>query len=543
MKKLLLAVFLILLSLTVLFACGEQDNGNIKDAIELTEDLSGWFDYGSALYHRDEFTAYENDSFAISMAKNEKEGFQYILASTQNYDDLRCEVSTLTDGNGNSLEGTVYVAWNVYIKKADFNHLRGYTPDALLEQDNPYQGGTFDVVANRSKTLYVQYVTTKDTVPGTYTGKLEIKQGDSVLLEGDVSVTVWNIYYDEKTECLSLYQYGYDPNDAGAGGAGPANAPDFTNNWELSQQYVDFMLDNRLSPWHLPFEGGVLSELAPKYMDNPRLTLTYITDLPNPGLQYEKAVETGWIDKLVVMTYDEPNMEEHVQKIEYNAHMFNRSFPTTMHLNPFGDVKLLKHMDWLERFTAVTSIHCPNSHYFREEYNAVNEYLYNLQSEKGDTLLWYVCGWELEGLINLLPCSPGTEKRVLFWQQYENNIEGFLYFQTTRWNRFDDIWEEGYEDKRHKPAASLDGPTGDGLLIYWDPITDAPVGGLGMESVRDGMEDFQLMRMAEAVLGKDAVMAYVHRITTSVTEFTSDAELLNQVKCELAEALLSATAQ
>jgi urease gamma subunit len=80
-------------------------------------------------------------------------------------------------------------------------------------------------------------------------------------------------------------------------------------------------------------------------------------------------------------------------------------------------------------------------------------------------------------------------------------------------------------------------------MIYWDPITKMPVGGLGLESARDGMEDFQLMRMAEKVLGKDAVMAYVHRITTSVTEFTSDAELLNQVKLELANALLAAQAQ
>ncbi len=543
MKKMLLALFLILLALTVFCACNgkDNDNSNVKDEIELTEELSGWFDYGSALYHRDQFTAYENDSFAITMAKNEKEGFQYILASTQNYDDLRCEVSTLTDGKGNTLEGTVYVAWNVYIKLADFVHPRGYTPDPMLEQDNPYQGGTFDVVANRSKTLYVQYITTKDTVPGTYEGKLEIKQGDKVLLDGDVSVTVWDIYYEEKTECLNVFQYGYLPSD----GLGPAegNCPDLSSDPAMTLKYMEFLLDNRFSPWSLPLDNGLLGENAAKYLNNPRVTLTFFEPYPNPALQYDAAVENGWLDKLMIYTFDEPHTEEHFSYLENQIIQKNRVFPTTKHLNPFGEPGMRNHMDWVERITAVTSIHCPNSLYFMEENKVVSDYLYNLKYEKGDTLLWYVCGWEVQGLINFLPCSPGTEKRILFWQQYENDIDGFLYFQTTRWNKFDDIWAEDYEDRRHKPTSSLEGPTGDGVMIYWDPITGEPVGGLGVESARDGIEDFQLMKMAEAVLGKDAVMELVHRITTSVTEYTTDAELLNQVRNEMANALLAAKAQ
>jgi hypothetical protein len=255
-------------------------------------------------------------------------------------------------------------------------------------------------------------------------------------------------------------------------------------------------------------------------------------------------VEEGWLDKLMIYTYDEPHTEEHFSYLEHQIIQSNRSFLTTKHLNPFGLPEMGEgDLAWIKRITAVSTIHCPNTLFFMDKYQAAGDYLRNLKTEKGDTLLWYVCGWELQGLINFLPCSPGTEKRVLFWQQYENDVDGFLYFQTTRWNKFDDIWEEGYEDKRHKPANSQEGCTGDGVMIYWDPITKMPVGGLGLESARDGMEDFQLMRMAEKVLGKDAVMAYVHRITTSVTEFTSDAELLNQVKCELANALLAAQAQ
>jgi urease gamma subunit len=64
-----------------------------------------------------------------------------------------------------------------------------------------------------------------------------------------------------------------------------------------------------------------------------------------------------------------------------------------------------------------------------------------------------------------------------------------------------------------------------------------------IEAVRDGIEDFQLMKMAEEVLGREAVLEYVRRITTDLYTFEKDAAILEQVKTELAQALLNATAQ
>ncbi|MBQ4065927.1 MAG: hypothetical protein IJD10_07485, partial [Clostridia bacterium] len=60
--------------------------------------LYGWFDQGTVLNYRDGFEKGDKNAIAISMAKNEMEGFQYILTSDVDYKGLRCEVSTLTDG-------------------------------------------------------------------------------------------------------------------------------------------------------------------------------------------------------------------------------------------------------------------------------------------------------------------------------------------------------------------------------------------------------------------------------------------------------------
>jgi hypothetical protein len=115
----------------------------------ITDDsLHGWFDYGTALYRRDDFEVGTRESIAFGMAKNEMEGVEYILAANADYHSLHCEISPLVHRNGNTLDGTVYVAQKVYVRKPE--DLCGYYPDALLEQDNPYLGGTFDVVAGRS---------------------------------------------------------------------------------------------------------------------------------------------------------------------------------------------------------------------------------------------------------------------------------------------------------------------------------------------------------------------------------------------------------
>jgi len=588
MKKILTLLFLLALALSVVVACRDGAEGGDEttaktdavttDAVTTEEttkepeteapvtlegadgvviddtDLHGWFDYGSALCLRDKFVVGERDDIAISMAKNEKEGFQYILAAGLSYDDLRCELSVLTDGNGNSLEGTVYVAYDLFIRKAaPYNYSRGYRPFALLEQDNPYVGGTFDVVAGRAKTLYVQYQTDANTVPGTYTGRFEIKQGDTVLTHGEVSVTVWDIYYAEKTANTVMFGVGYTLWDTTQGNGqqyvGPTNAPDFkiiengtaTENFEVCEQYLDFMLEDRLAPITIPYEGGLLNEKAAKYLEDPRIRFMNVADRSNLALQYEKAEEMGWLDRVFFSEFDEPHEEWHVGFIIDEVKMLNRRFPTTLHMNPFyidlpdGDKNIA------DRLGEISTLHCTLSPNL-EEGNAIGESLMKLKAERGDTVIWYTCGSNPADTIDLIPFFPGTLQRTLFWQQYLYDVDGYLLWNTTNWYGQDNIWEEGYAEKRHKLPDATMGPSGNGVLIYFDPITKEPIPTLGLQSVRDGIEDYQLFAMAEEVLGREEVLTYITRITTSLTEFNSEAEVLMQVRNELAQALLSATA-
>jgi urease gamma subunit len=66
---------------------------------------------------------------------------------------------------------------------------------------------------------------------------------------------------------------------------------------------------------------------------------------------------------------------------------------------------------------------------------------------------------------------------------------------------------------------------------------------LTLEAVRDGIEDFQLLKMAEEVLGKEETMMYVNRVTTSLAEFITESDLFAQIRVELGNALEAAMAK
>ena len=69
-----------------------KDGGEIND-----HKLYAWFENGSALIHRDDFEVGDSGSISVSMAKNEMEGVQLILASAVSHKGVRCELGPLFD--------------------------------------------------------------------------------------------------------------------------------------------------------------------------------------------------------------------------------------------------------------------------------------------------------------------------------------------------------------------------------------------------------------------------------------------------------------
>ena len=56
---------------------------------------------------------------------------------------------------------------------------------------------------------------------------------------------------------------------------------------------------------------------------------------------------------------------------------------------------------------------------------------------------------------------------------------------------------------------------------------------LRLESVRDGIEDFEYLTMLEEIYGKDVVDAIITKWTTGLGEYSTDTEAFRELRAQL----------
>jgi hypothetical protein len=86
---------------------------------------------------------------------------------------------------------------------------------------------------------------------------------------------------------------------------------------------------------------------------------------------------------------------------------------------------------------------------------------------------------------------------------------------------------------------------GDGMLLYPGNKVgiDGPVGSLRLEVLRDGLEDFDYLALADQRLGPDASRPFIARIARTLTDYERDPLKLEAVRRALGAALEKATAE
>ncbi|MBQ3528366.1 MAG: DUF4091 domain-containing protein [Clostridia bacterium] len=160
--------------------------------------------------------------------------------------------------------------------------------------------------------------------------------------------------------------------------------------------------------------------------------------------------------------------------------------------------------------------------------------------------LWaYSAGWnKTYTYANHLIENTGLQTKMLFWQLYQNDITGYLYYGTNNWNEYNS--ENGnYADRTVTGAWGTDEDTavawktnkhiypntgaaihGNGVLFYgafqgsiWN--NTGVVGTLRVEIMRDGVEDYQMLTMLEDYLGETAAKNVVARVSKNVVNYLS----------------------
>jgi hypothetical protein len=292
-------------------------------------------------------------------------------------------------------------------------------------------------------------------------------------------------------------------------------------------------------------------------MSDPRVTSFKIpTDFGDENIiekltAYYNKIKANpeWLRKAYFYPIDEPSSVEELDRFENRCKKLRELFPDIKITVPYyKDLQISPDLDQIDFMSRYIDLHCPklalwdDDQVYNEEqikrYPSFASRMKALQ-EKGDTVWAYVCNYPLAPYLNVKVDDEGIVSRVLFWQFYQRDIDGFLYWQSS--------WY-GTLGNGENPWDSVDtfrnGIYGDGILIYTGTGAglprSTPVASIRLKIMRDGLADIELLYMAEELLGREWVDERANKVSKSLTSVDVSSDKLAALRIEIGNALEAA---
>lgn len=508
----------------------------------------------------------ENYSYDMYLAKNEYEGCHVNLYSESGHSGLSASVTQFKDKEGNTLPTELFFE----------DYFTADTGERYPDRLPPIEvRNGFKITAGKTQGLFLKVKTDFDTVPGMYRARVDVKNdAGQIVKRAYVYTYVWNFEVPEEPSISSAFgmgaygiyashNYGEDPDK------------------ELYIRYYEYLLENRITPWCLPFEPT--DERADKYMSDPRVTNFLVyggyggdmygnqmgIDETTPAYlaeAYEKINSNEeWAKKALFYMNDEPRYAEQIKAIENVKKYLDVHYPGARiivpeHVNyfPTGDLSDVNTgfdnpgkypeydgYDSIGLMNKFTTVMCPSVRLFTTPDMTFKGELWYTQKatdtfgtlrsrleqfrEEGKEIWWYYAGDD-----NIAFPRSGMVNRTAFWQQYDYDIEGILCWATTEW-----------ETISIRPQTQREIFGAAGLYVYCGKMfgIDGPVACLRTEIMRDGMEDVEYLVLAEELFGKEVADEYNHKITTDMVTFEKDTNVLEDVRRELGAKIEAAMAE
>ncbi len=506
-----------------------------------TEDKHIFYDFAYSTEKLQPFDNLSKDTeMSISLAKNEREAFQFAVYSDKKDKKISISCTDFQNGQGESIPVRIFSERYVDVPQYGRNIFTDKYPDGLIPvaSDN-----STELIKDELLIFYIEAVSSKETSAGEYSATLKLyDEDDNEILSKEIKAEVWNFvleeeYFSESAMGLSSGVFwelmGYDA--SGYGGNGALRDALADERQQIYEQYYNFLLDHHISAYVLPYD--ILDERADAYMSNPAVKsfqIPYTEDAELLKKYYDKVSSNEeWAKKAFFYPIDEPqNAEQYDRYNEITAFLSENCAGYNM-VTPFfvADVEINGNTySSVSLQSGKSSILCPISNIFDE--GDFNERIYSSLSEnEGSKLWWYVCCGPTGDYNNLFTHQDAIRHRILFWQQYQRDVEGFLY------------WDSIYCDKGNPWETSKTWETyesaGDGCLIYPGKYMgiDEPVATLRLKNVADGIEDYAYLRLCEEIKGSEWVEQKIAEITDSLTSYTDDDVLLQNIRKELAKAI------
>ncbi len=481
--------------------------------------------------------------YTVYLAKGETEGCQVAVYSTEKISNATL---TLASGGDESIEVMMYVMSRSHA----IGRLKQYT-DSLI----PYYGRKIIVEPEVILPFMVEFKTTKDTPAGEYKHVFELKDKEGkVLAAYNITVHVWNITLPEEKTFVTA---------VGAGGGWISGNGTY-------ESWYNTILDHNMSAYDVPF--GILSAAADVYMSDPRVTSFRVPVPENADgtineaelLKYYEKIKSNetWLKKAYFYPLDEPRTKEHLAELKEWEAKLTALCPEIEICAPFyTNIQLAGQTDQTDHMAEYTDLWCPKLCLWDDErsYGDFLDYTpsksfeerMNEQIAKGDRMWSYVCNDPDDPYAQMFIDTEGVNQRLMFWQMYQRDINGFLYWSVNYY---------GYKEGPHPPegtqvtlqdpwkTVNTKIPNGEGKTIYgcgflFYPGMAVGAGGavpsIRAKIVRDGVDDIELFYLAEQYLGEEWLKNKTREGTPCLTEYVSGDDFV-KLRIEIGNALEAA---
>ncbi|MBQ7779548.1 MAG: DUF4091 domain-containing protein [Clostridia bacterium] len=542
MKKFLL-IILTLSMLLSLFACNEESKkndgeGGGKNEVNSEIKVEAWTTHLTDKQIANVKSKPENAStvYDLYMMRGETEGCQLLI-----YSSAKIKKSFLDFDSDKYADKSITA--NTYVMNDTVTIKRKEWTDAAM----PYYGRKIAFAAKKTIPFIAEFTTTKDTPAGDYTYTYEFKDGttNEVYATFTVNVHVWDIVLpEEKTFATSV-------------GINAYHIERFDKGNKMYKQYYDLLLEHNICGHTLPYD--IMSEEAEAYMSDPNVTSFVIglwsanTWTNEKVVQYYNRVKENpeWFKKAFFYVIDEPSTDDKIQEYNEICERFARLAPGIGVIAPFyTNQQMGEGKDQVDAMAPKTILWCPKLCLWddSQSYEPFLDYtpsktfaerMKDFQKE-GDVVWSYVCNDPISPYAQLFIDTDGLVQRLMMWQHYQREIEGFLYWQTTSWGYRQEgsdmnPWEKAYngvQDGDGRPVY------GEGYLLYpGTPVGfGGPVASIRLKILRDGIDDIEMFYLAEKYLDKDWLDSKINEATPSLTSYTSE-ENFYKIRKEIGDAL------
>ncbi len=442
---------------------------------------------------------------ALKTAGNEWENFQIILIPAE---AGKAEIQ-IADFKGPGKFGKenveIYQVGYVETKKPMYKtEYVGWWPDPLIP------GNRFDVAEEEVQPVWISVYTPKETVPGTYTSNVKVFLDGEEIDAVAVEMEVWNFNLPQTPYMRTLIGNSRSPRDN-----------------PFAKTVADTLLKYKLSPYNAlsEFRGDAYKALKQEDgtydFSEIKKTLGHfiqkgltafsicgfdrsvdITIFENKEFFHflqsyaEFLKEQAWEDKALFYCYDEPPSRIFPQ-LKIWLEQLHKTVPSIKRLlTIYPDRELHGYVD----------IWCP--HLCEYDPAELRE-----RQEAGEETWWYASGYPTHPCPNIFIDYPSIAGRIIPWLNYKFRINGFLYWGSDFWWKWN-LSEENLQYSSAKTPWNVNpgvygNLNGNGVLLYpgkwpegyegeqqantyWEPLPS-----IRLIVLRDGIEDYDYLKLLE----------------------------------------------